>query len=159
MDSSAVPSSKRGGNSAVVVGLVVIGVLALGLGAWAYLKGGALAKPTPIGEILSDTRKWDQQPVTIEGQVSAPLNVLGNKMFRVTDTSGDIMVVTERGLPAAGDTVRVDGYVKQVFQIGTINETVVYETASGDDKEQGKPLLLPGRARREQRRFERHGGG
>jgi hypothetical protein len=54
------------------------------------------------------------------------------KAFRLTDESGEMMVVTERGLPADGAHVRVEGVVKQAFKVGTFEQTVVFEAAEGD---------------------------
>ena len=136
MDSPAVKTDsahrKSGGNTALVVGLVVVAVIGLGLGAMALIRAGGLERVTPIGDIKTNIRELDGQAVTIKGTVSAPLNIFGvAKAFRLTDDSGDIMVVTEKGLPADGDEVRVDGYVKQAFKVGTLEQTIVYEPAEG----------------------------
>lgn len=135
MDSSGVqsaPADKRSGsNPALVVGLIVIGVAALALGGYAVFKAGGLQKPTDIGEITANIRDWDGKAVTIEGTVSAPLNIVVAKMYRLTDDTGEILVVTEKGLPADGEAVRVDGYVKQAFKVGTMEQTIVFEPASG----------------------------
>jgi hypothetical protein len=121
---------KRGSNGALVVGIMVVVLLAVGLGAFAVMKGGMLAKPTPIGEIKADLRTWDEKTVVIEGTVEAPLNLMGMKFFRLKDDTGGITVVTERGLPGEGDTVKVEGIVRQMFAVAGIEQTIVYEAAT-----------------------------
>jgi hypothetical protein len=135
MDSPAVqndsPAKGPGSNPALVIGLIVIGVAALALGGYAIMRAGGLEKPTPIAEITANIRDWDGKAVTIEGTVSDPLNIVVAKMYRLSDDTGEMLVVTEKGLPAAGESVRVDGYVKQAFKVGTIEQTIVFEPAAG----------------------------
>lgn len=141
MDSPAVQSepAKRahGSNPALIAGVVALVIAALGLGAYIVLKAGGLQKPTPIAEIKDNIRDWDGKAVTIEGTVSAPMNIVVAKLYRVTDATGEMTIVTEKGLPAEGQKVRVDGYVKQAFKIGPAEQTIVFEPAEGasaDDK-------------------------
>lgn len=111
-----------------VTGLVVCIVVAvaalLGYFAWR----AALPSPTPIGEILADLRTYDGKPVTIRGEVTNTLNVVVLKAFDVTDDSGSIRVVTERGLPRIGSEITVNGIVHEVYNIAGVNYTVVLES-------------------------------
>jgi hypothetical protein len=109
----------------------VLAVAALALGAYVVMTAGGLQKPTPIGEITSNIRDWDGKAVTIEGTVSAPINIVVAKMYRLTDETGEMTIVTEKGLPAEGEKVRVDGYVKQAFKVGPAEQTIVFEPAEG----------------------------
>ena len=142
MDSPAVQTGtvakKPAGNAALITGVIVLAVVALGLGAYIVLKAGGLQQPTPIAQIKANIRDWDGKPVTIKGKVSAPLNIIVAKMYRVTDATGDMTVITEKGLPSAGDEVRVDGYVKQAFKVGDMEQTIVYEPAEGATADEKK---------------------
>jgi hypothetical protein len=132
--SNASRSAGSGANPALVVGLIAVTLIALALGAYIYFKGGGLARPTPIGEVTSNLREWDGQPVTIKGTVSAPVNAFGlAKAFRLTDDTGNIMVVTEKGLPSDGAEVTVNGYVKQMFEFAGVQQTIVYESAGEEE--------------------------
>jgi hypothetical protein len=135
MDSSAAGASSGGkpaaGSRAMSVGLIVLTLIAVALGAYVYFSQSAAARPTPIGEVLANLRDWDERMVVVEGTVSAPIN-LGIKAYRLTDDTGSIMVVTERGLPGAGQTVKVEGFVKQVFQLAGIEQTIIYEGSDPD---------------------------
>ena len=51
------------------------------------------------------------------------------KAFDLSDDTGTIKVVTQRGLPAIGDTLTVTGEVHEVFNVGDVNMTVLVELA------------------------------
>jgi hypothetical protein len=153
MESSAVQPRKS--NSALVVGLIVIAAVALVLGAWAMLRTAKANRPTPIGTILADLRHWDGQEVLVEGDVSAPLNVMGIKAFKLTDDTGSITVVTERGVPADGEAASVRGFVKQIYKIGPVQQTVIYEPAEDSSDPKVMTRGEKRRERREERREDR----
>ena len=89
-----------------------------------------------IAEVLDDLRRYDGQSVVLKGTVGAPMNLFGVvKYFDLTDDSGTIKVVTERGLPAEGSEVEVTGIVKQAMQVGGVELTVLYEPAVGVGEE------------------------
>lgn len=127
--SSQQPSKRRGGNPAVVgltVLIVVVVAAVLVYFAWRTIQPA----PTPIAEILADLRTFDGQAVTIRGKVSNPINILLVKAYDVTDDSGTIKVVTQRGLPKAGETLTINGVVNELYSIAGVNYTVIIEPAA-----------------------------
>jgi len=116
------------GSSAVITGVIVLIVIvvaaALAYFAWRTIQPTA----TPINEILSDLRTYDGQLVTVRGKVSSTVNLIF-KAFELTDETGTITVVTQRGLPQPGDTVTVQGQVNELFNFNGINKTVILEPA------------------------------
>ena len=126
MDSNQRDSKKKSGLSAAVVEVLVIAILAglvLGFMAWKRIQD---SKPIPIGDILGDLRTYDGQVVHVEGEVTSTMNLVV-KWFDVSDGTGTISVVTERGLPTKGTTVKVDGQVNELFNLGGISKTVIME--------------------------------
>jgi len=121
----AKPRVNRQAVTGLIVVIVIIVAAALAFVAWKTIQ----PQPTPIGEILGDLRTYDGQFVTVHGEASNPLNLLLFKGYDVTDDSGTIKVVTDRGLPKVGETVTVQGQVKEVFNFNGINMTVIYEPA------------------------------
>lgn len=114
-------------NPALAVGIIVVVIVvaaALAYFAWCVIEPA----PTPIGEILADLRTYDGQVVTVEGRVGSRISILGFKSFDLTDDSGTITIVTERGIPGGDETVRVNGTVYEVFSIGPVSKTVIVET-------------------------------
>ena len=121
---------RQGVNIAAIVGLVVILLLAAA-GVWFALRSTA-PKPTPIGDVLGDLRTYDGQVVTVEGNVTETLNVFGLKTYQIQDDTGEIMVVTQRGLPQKGETISVTGIVNEMFNLGGVNMIVIQEPQAED---------------------------
>jgi hypothetical protein len=120
------PAKRR--NLALAMGIIVVVVIvvaaALAYFAWRVMEPA----PVPIGEILADLRTYDGQVVTVEGRVGSRISILGFKSFDLTDGTGTITIVTERGIPGGDETVRVNGTVYEVFSIGPVSKTVIVET-------------------------------
>lgn len=106
----------------ILVSVILLAVV-LAYFAWQRIEH---SKAIPIGEILSDLREYDGKMVHIEGEVSNTMNLV-YKWFELSDESGSIIVVTERGLPTIGTTVSVDGTVNELFNLGGISKTVILE--------------------------------
>lgn len=132
--SSGQQGGKSGGGNvsgSVVVGIAVVTALAVGLSVFAYL--GRMYEPTPIAEIHSNLRKFDGTSVTVRGEVEETYNLLGIKWFRLRDDSGSIVVVTQRGLPERGRELTTTGIVKEMFNLGGVNATVLQEPLAPQD--------------------------
>lgn len=123
----AKPRVNRQAMTGLIVVVVIVVAAALIFVAWKMIQPA----PTPIGTILGDLRTYDGQLVTVRGEASNPLNLLMFKGYDVTDDTGTIKVVTDRGLPKPGEKVTVQGQVKEVFNFNGKNLTVIYEPAEG----------------------------
>jgi hypothetical protein len=119
----------RKGSKVWVVGLVVLVVAAAGAMGW-FAYSSLRKRPVPIGEITADLRTYDNTTVTVKGTVDAPTNLMVAKFFTLRDDSGEIVVVTQRGLPSAGAEVEVTGQVQQLFEIAGMQQTVIMESAA-----------------------------
>lgn len=112
-------------SGSVIVGIVIITLLALGLAALAWLN--QVPRPIAIADIHANLREYDGSSVTVRGQVAEVMNVLGIKWYSVKDDTGSIVVLTQRGLPQQGQLITVTGIVKEVFNVGGLNGTVLQE--------------------------------
>ena len=110
---------------AAIVGLVVI-ILAAVAGTVIVMQS-AKPRPVPIGEVLGDLRHYDGQVVTVKGRVTQTLNIQLLKVFYLTDDTGEITVVTDRGLPNKGEEISVTGVVNEVFALLGKNMVVIKE--------------------------------
>ena len=118
---------RRRPNTAAITGVIVVLVVAIAVAlTYAALRLVSPA-PTPIGDVLADLRTYDGQTVTVQGEVTSTLNVVLVKAFDLSDDTGTIKVVTERGLPQIGETLTVTGEVCEVFNVGGVNMTVLLE--------------------------------
>lgn len=111
--------------AAIAAALVVIA-----LGAWLYATRVA---STDIASIARDPRAMEGKVVTIAGEVTERANLVLLRYFVVRDKSGEIPVVTDRILPAAGSRVRVSGYVREAFSLGD-QQLLVLEERTGQGR-------------------------
>ena len=82
---------------------------------------------TKIADIKAAPVKFEGQVVTIAGEVTSAANLLMVKYDKVSDGTGEMVVVTQSPLPKEGDKVRVKGTVKQEFAIGPNRMLVLVE--------------------------------
>lgn len=83
--------------------------------------------PTRIGDIHASPRKFAGRQVTVKGTVTETVNLLFVKYFVIRDDTGEIPVVTERVLPARGETVTINGKVQEAFALGDERLLVIVE--------------------------------
>ena len=86
----------------------VIGVMAL-----ATLACGR----TSINQLLADPAKYRNQEVTVRGEVTESVSVLGKGVFRLTDGGQSLWVFTRSGAPRKGAHVDVTGRLQDGFDL------------------------------------------
>lgn len=128
MDNQEGQAKRKGGSPALAVGIVVV-LAVIGGGALGFFLYNADMKTERIADVLADLRNYDGLQVTFEGEVSGVINLLGYKAYTLDDGSGTITVVTERGLPRSGESLKVSGIIHEVFNVAGVNYTVLYEAA------------------------------
>jgi len=148
------PARRGSGAAAAVIIIVVLVLAAAGVAAY-LLMGGTAERTTPIGSILRDLRKYDGQQVTVKGKVVARMSILTLRWYEVQDKTGSITVVTKRGLPNRDEEVTVTGTVREVFNVGGYDKTVIVE--GGEPGEQSSNA--GGLRERLKERFSRGGNG
>jgi hypothetical protein len=97
--------------------LIIVGVLLLvliGGGILFYTNG---VPQTSIGYIVKNPRDYDGKILTISGKVIERMSLIVVKYFQLRDDTGEIIVVSQRPLPAVGERVRVKGRVKEAFSL------------------------------------------
>jgi hypothetical protein len=85
---------------------------------------------TPIGKILENPRDYADKTVTISGEVTQVFSLLIIKYFTVKDSTGEIVVITEKPLPKPGARMKVKGTVKEAFSLGDKSVVVIIEKSS-----------------------------
>ena len=83
---------------------------------------------TKIGDISKHPRDYAGKEVTLSGEVTETFSLIFIKYFVLRDATGEILVVTEKTLPAKGEKIKVKGKVQEAFSIGTETSLVVVET-------------------------------
>lgn len=130
-DSGKQDSGKSPGRSpGTLIGAIVVALALAGGGGW-FAWQSLQHKPLSIAEVTSDIREYDGKTVTVKGSVARSVNILGFKSYEISDGSGTIRVITERGLPSEGSEVEVTGVVNQAFKLGPAEVIVIMEPAEG----------------------------
>lgn len=96
--------------------------------AGALLLLGACRGTVPIGTLLDDPGRYDGKKVRISGTVAETVGALGRGAYRVSDGTGMMNVVTEKGgVPREGAKVGVEGEFKALFTFGDQSQAVLIE--------------------------------
>ena len=73
---------------------------------------------TTVQEITETPAAFEGKEIRIKGKADNATSLMGFRAFMLRDATGEILVVTEAELPAAGDTVAVKGQVRSAMIIG-----------------------------------------
>ena len=64
---------------------------------------------------MADPSRYRDREVTISGTVSDSLSLGGRGAYRISDSTGSLWVVTERGAPRSGARVKATGTIRDAF--------------------------------------------
>jgi hypothetical protein len=83
----------------------------------------------PIKELLDDPARFDGKTVSIAGEVTEAVGVLGYGAYQVKDATGTLTVVNETGsgAPRVRAKVGVEGTFRSAFTLGTKSVAVLME--------------------------------
>jgi hypothetical protein len=108
------------------------------------LSAASLAKRVSIGDIESNPARYFDKKVTISGTVETSYGVtlpsiLVNRgsggMYKIDDGTGEIWVVTERGVPSKGARLKLKGKIQTGVNIsGRTYGLVLYEDKRSFEK-------------------------
>ena len=97
-------------------------------GLWYYKTN--LGGITPIGSIQKTPKDYEGKMLTIKGTVTESVSFMFIKYFKLKDRTGEIMVVTEKTLPAVGNKKTVTGMVNEAFSLGGEQMVVFMEKSA-----------------------------
>jgi hypothetical protein len=66
---------------------------------------------TRIGRILTDPSRYQNRDVTVEGRVTNSIGAFVAGVYEVEDETGKIYVLSSKGVPSKGASVKVRGSV------------------------------------------------
>jgi hypothetical protein len=86
------------------------------------------ASVTPIGELLDNPARYDGKTVRVEGEVKESAGGLGLGAYQVSDNTGTLTVVSEKGgPPRTGSKVGVRGRFEALITLGSRSLAVLRE--------------------------------
>lgn len=75
---------------------------------------------TSINHVLTDPSRYRNRDVKISGAVRDSYSVADRGVYRIEDRSGELWVVSTRGVPRNGARVTVRGTVREGFNLGAL---------------------------------------
>lgn len=73
-----------------------------------------------INKVLADPARYRDRDVTLSGQVSDSFSLASRGAYRIRDGSGELWVISEKGVPRTGAEVRVTGRVREGYNVGSL---------------------------------------
>jgi hypothetical protein len=83
---------------------------------------GSAACATSINNVLADPSRYRDREVKISGRVDDSYSVADNGVYRVRDGSGQLWVVSTRGVPRKDAKVTVRGTIREGFNLGGLGD-------------------------------------
>ena len=92
---------------------------ALTLLALGVVASGACAARS-VNQILADPSRYQNREVRVSGTVVESYSLASRGAYRIGDGSGELWVVSDRGVPRQGARVTVTGTIRDKFNLGSL---------------------------------------
>jgi hypothetical protein len=77
-----------------------------------------------VNEILADPSRYRDRDVSVSGDVEESFSFGNRGVYRVNDSTGQLWVVSERGVPRKGARVKVTGRVREGFNMSSLGDRI-----------------------------------
>jgi hypothetical protein len=77
-----------------------------------------------VNQILADPSRYRNREVRLSGAVVESYSVADRGAYRIDDQSGQLWVVSDRGVPRKGARVTVKGTIREGFNLGTLGDRI-----------------------------------
>jgi hypothetical protein len=98
------------------------------------LSAGALTSAgcaTTINHILADPSHYRNREVHVSGSVVDSYSIADRGAYRIADKTGQLWVVSDRGVPRKGAQVTVKGTIREGFNLGLLGDRIKLPAAVG----------------------------
>jgi hypothetical protein len=86
---------------------------------------------TTINHILADPSRYRDRDVRVSGSVVDSYSFANRGMYKINDESGQLWVMSDRGVPRKGARVVVKGTIRDGFSLGSFGDRVKLPPAIG----------------------------
>ena len=97
-------------------------ILALGTLALLVAISTAACASVTINKVLSDPGRYRDQEVNVSGEVTDSFSVGSRGAYRLRDGSGQLWVVSDKGVPRNGARVVVKGKIREGFNLSGLGD-------------------------------------
>jgi hypothetical protein len=80
----------------------------------------AACATTSINKVLADPSRYRNNDVTISGAVVDSFSVADHGAYRIEDKTGQLWVVSTKGVPRTGARVSVTGTIRDAYDLGNL---------------------------------------
>jgi membrane protein implicated in regulation of membrane protease activity len=77
-----------------------------------------------VNQILADPSRYRNREVRLSGSVVESYSFADRGAYRIDDQSGQLWVVSDRGVPRKGARVTVTGTIREGFNLGTLGDRI-----------------------------------
>jgi hypothetical protein len=77
-----------------------------------------------VNQILADPSRYRNREVRLSGSVVESYSFADRGAYRIDDQSGQLWVVSDRGVPRKGARVTVKGTIREGFNLGTLGDRI-----------------------------------
>jgi hypothetical protein len=95
--------------------LTVLALLALASGACATRS---------VNQILADPSRYRDREVRVSGSVVESYSFASRGAYKIADGTGQLWVVSDRGVPRKGARVTVKGTIREGFNLGSLGDRI-----------------------------------
>lgn len=92
---------------------------------------GSACAARSVNDVMADPGRYRNRDVTVAGEVSESVGLLGKGFFKLQDESGSLWVYTSRGLPRKGARVSSKGTIRDLASIDSVPDSVRQAVGSG----------------------------
>jgi hypothetical protein len=86
---------------------------------------------TTINQILADPSRYRDRDVRVSGSVVDSFSLMSRGVYKINDESGQLWVVSDRGVPRKGARVVVKGTIREGFSLGSFGDRAKLPPAIG----------------------------
>jgi len=86
---------------------------------------------TTINRILADPSRYRNHEVQVSGTVLDSASILDRGAYRIADGTGQLWVVSDRGVPRNGARVKVRGTIREGYNLGSLGGRIKLPAAIG----------------------------
>ena len=86
---------------------------------------------TTINQILADPSRYRDRDVRVSGSVVDSYSLVNRGVYQINDQSGQLWVVSNRGVPRKGARVIVKGTIREGFSLGSFGDRAKLPPAIG----------------------------
>jgi hypothetical protein len=77
-----------------------------------------------VNQILADPSRYRNREVRVSGSVVESYSLANRGAYQIDDQSGQLWVVSDRGVPRKGERVSVKGTIREGFNLGTLGDRI-----------------------------------